>query len=686
MSSEQLPATIPDHTSIPTISDTVSDIDTPRTPCDPAAVAAATATPRPSVAPMSIEPDFFDEDQLRHYYQNLKNNYQDLVQYVHQGRNEHVKRRDQLLTGIRTITDTLPFIPPIQRAQLEPVIFSQQQEALAVDQHIAELDQQLQIDRQAMAYEFNTAYNQHPEHFYSLLADTKWPTPEVCQDLQLEPTLLTFVRNALSPNTNTINETTNQQIHEMHQRILELEASLTKNRLQSSRQPTTATAQIEESQEINNTPRLLPTIYERRRRTKIPTFSNGDPSTAQHWLEKYIHICEYLQFTPEDQLEELNVALDGPAIKWFSTLQPDQQNNFDQFKSIFLMHFGGGTQPSRNALADLKKLRQNTTPMSKFAPEITDLLICAEIYSDSLQLDFFCDRVHPKLQEAIYMRGATTLQEAIEICNEVEYNLSRAGLKLQPYSAIPHGTTQTSTTTEHTPTPDYNTTTTRNAQHYQHKKKFNDSRNNAKSNAQTTAPPVDDDWIDIFQHMLSQTNSQNICNQQNENNNNALRFHVPVKYKTHQQSSKALIDTGSTLSSIRRHLVKELSMETTPCRPTIIHYGNNSTQLTTEAVTLQITINNIDTTCTLYVVEKQNENIILGMDWMTLEDIGLRPKNCTIFKIDEQNSATHEDIAQQLLQKYPQLTDYGTIQPTISLPYEHPIDTEDHAPVVSKDY
>ncbi|KAI7855836.1 hypothetical protein BDC45DRAFT_556084 [Circinella umbellata] len=123
MSSEQLPATIPDHTSVPTISDTVSDIDT-----------------------------------TTHTALLL---------------NEHVQRRDQLLTGIRTITDTLPFIPPIQRAQLEPVIFSQQQEALAVDQHIAELDQQLQIDRQAMAYEFNTAYNQHPEHFRSLLADTE---------------------------------------------------------------------------------------------------------------------------------------------------------------------------------------------------------------------------------------------------------------------------------------------------------------------------------------------------------------------------------------------------------------------------------------------------------------------------------------------------------------------------------
>ena len=56
MSSEQLPATIPDHTSIPTISDTVSDIDT-TTHTAPTFVNPATQTihARPhSVASVSV--------------------------------------------------------------------------------------------------------------------------------------------------------------------------------------------------------------------------------------------------------------------------------------------------------------------------------------------------------------------------------------------------------------------------------------------------------------------------------------------------------------------------------------------------------------------------------------------------------------------------------------------------------
>ncbi|KAI7846592.1 hypothetical protein BDC45DRAFT_577020 [Circinella umbellata] len=158
------------------------------------------------------------------------------------GRNEHMQRRKQLLVGIRTINNTLPFIPPIQRAQLEAVIFSQQQEVLAIPQ-----------------------------------------------------------------------------------RILELEASIAQNHLQhqlqhTSIRPTINITKTTERQEINNTPQLLPTTCKRRRRTKIPMFSNGDASIAQHWLEKYSHICEYLQFTPDDQLMELSIALEGPAIKWFSTL------------------------------------------------------------------------------------------------------------------------------------------------------------------------------------------------------------------------------------------------------------------------------------------------------------------------------------------------------------------------------
>ncbi|KAG2221712.1 hypothetical protein INT45_002750 [Circinella minor] len=104
--------------------------------------------------------------------------------------------------------------------------------------------------------------------------------------------------------------------------------------------------------------------------------------------------------------------------------------------------------------------------MSKFAPEITDLLIRAEIYSDPLQLDFFCDRIHPKLQEAVYMRGASNLQEAIKLCTEVEYNLARSGLTLQPYSSVPTGTMYNSPKTDFPTNSTNNPIQNQNAQYY----------------------------------------------------------------------------------------------------------------------------------------------------------------------------------------------------------------------------
>ena len=92
----------------------------------------------------------------------------------------------------------------------------------------------------------------------------------------------------------------------------------------------------------------------------------------------------------------MNAVLEGLAIKWFSGLAPDVQHNFELFKQQFLQHFGGGTEPSRAALAELKLLCQGTTPMSQFAPKFVELLHHAKIFSDALQLDYFRDRVNGK--------------------------------------------------------------------------------------------------------------------------------------------------------------------------------------------------------------------------------------------------------------------------------------------------
>ena len=111
----------------------------------------------------------------------------------------------------------MSFIPPQQRAQLEPVILEHQQEVLALDQYLDELDQQLQMDRQAMIHEFNTTYNQHPDHFRNLIHDIEWLTLDVYQDLQLSAEVVHSVQQALSPPMPDPNYTINQQINEMRQ-------------------------------------------------------------------------------------------------------------------------------------------------------------------------------------------------------------------------------------------------------------------------------------------------------------------------------------------------------------------------------------------------------------------------------------------------------------------------------------
>ncbi|KAG2221706.1 hypothetical protein INT45_002744 [Circinella minor] len=298
---------------------------TPRVPTDPSRVHTTDNTPRPSVTPMSVEPGFFDDEQLRIYYLQLKNNYQDLVNYIYGRKQALLNQRDEILRGIEGVTTSFPYISQPQRAQIESVLLRQQQEALTLDQHITNLDQQLHVDRQAMAHEFHTAFTQHPDHFQNLLMDTEWPTAEVCQDLHLSPPLIHFVRQTLTPIPHNSPLTATHQLHDMQQRLLELEASIQQQQQLHHTTTISQSTQQPISSELPSTARLSATIHDRRQRIKIPKFSNGDPTTAQHWLETYTRTCDFLHFTLEDRLDELNVTLEGPAIKWFSTLRPDQQ-------------------------------------------------------------------------------------------------------------------------------------------------------------------------------------------------------------------------------------------------------------------------------------------------------------------------------------------------------------------------
>ncbi|KAG2217132.1 hypothetical protein INT45_011915 [Circinella minor] len=152
------------------------------------------------------------------------------------------------------------------------------------------------------------------------------------------------------------------------------------------------------------------------------------------------------------------------------------------------------------------------------------------------------------------------------------------------------------------------------------------------------------------------------------------------------------MDTGSTLTSIRANVAQLLELPIHNNTITNITYSNGTTQTSSSKATLIFQIDSITKTmATAYVVQHQEEALILGMDWMVNEDIILRPKTKTVIQqqtSQQQNNMDQQQqvIIKQILNKYPQLTEETTTQNIAAVPYKHIIDTGDHPPIVIRDY
>ncbi|KAI7896947.1 uncharacterized protein EV154DRAFT_400289, partial [Mucor mucedo] len=103
----------------------------------------------------------------------------------------------------------------------------------------------------------------------------------------------------------------------------------------------------------------------------------------------------------------------------------------------FPKKFGGGVDPTLIALKELKKLHQGNRSMRVFGPIITDLLSRAQIFAPGVQLDYFKDRIRNELRTAIIYRGPTDLEQAIQITTDVEEDLRRVlGSKPMAVSSV----------------------------------------------------------------------------------------------------------------------------------------------------------------------------------------------------------------------------------------------------------
>lgn len=166
-------------------------------------------------------------------------------------------------------------------------------------------------------------------------------------------------------------------------------------------------------------------INDRRRRLKFLSFKSETASEAQDWLEHFERVCQYGKFNEEKMLDELEIHLEGPALKWFSILPPSIKESWFAVKTNFMHHFAGGERP-REPLAELRKITRGSTPMAEFGPKLMDLLDKAGVIGVDLQLDYLWQKINPELKNSVIISRPRDLRDAVAITIELECALGKA--------------------------------------------------------------------------------------------------------------------------------------------------------------------------------------------------------------------------------------------------------------------
>lgn len=166
-------------------------------------------------------------------------------------------------------------------------------------------------------------------------------------------------------------------------------------------------------------------------------------------------------------------------------------------------------------------------------------------------------------------------------------------------------------------------------------------------------------------------------------------FYVDAVTSSGQELPAVLIDTGSMISTIDFKTAKLFKLPVNKCERIEIQYGNSSKQWTDCKATLEFSTSDISNSkATMYVVDQQNESIILGMDWLELEQICLvahLKKMYTIISVTT-NLPDIDNLTQSLLAEFPGITSAEEQQPLTRASYKHRIETGHVAPVATRDY
>ncbi|KAG0752905.1 hypothetical protein G6F66_012858 [Rhizopus arrhizus] len=197
----------------------------------------------------------------------------------------------------------------------------------------------------------------------------------------------------------------------------------------------------------------------------------------------------------------------------------------------------------------------------------------------------------------------------------------------------------------------------------------------------------EEDGEDIFAHIMANNNQDVKDDEDQVFTRGGERFKLNVLVKKAQVQQDLLVDTGSTVSTISRATVDRLGLEEFACQQQVIKYRNTTTQEATSKAILDFTFNSDESSRVfLLIVPSQNEEVILGMDWLQKEDILLHPKDKRVYKNKTQASNNADLMVEELLSQFPQVTREDEEQSVTTAPYTHSIDTGNATPTVTRDF
>lgn len=140
-------------------------------------------------------------------------------------------------------------------------------------------------------------------------------------------------------------------------------------------------------------------------------------------------------------------------------------------------------------------------------------------------------------------------------------------------------------------------------------------------------------------------------------------------------------------------LAKELALTKVPTNYSTIAYGNGTTQVAAEMAVADFTTEGHACQGQLILVDKQNEDIILGMDWLTDNKVLVDTMNGRLIWPNIQNEATAlttdplPQVVSQLCQEFPNIFHQnGDPVGSFKIDYFHRIDTGVASPIVARHY